>query len=393
MKPRNRANRSFNHVLALLIAAMALLAPNIAPVRMAGVMTAGDRVAQNLQTTYFTNLSFSSSRTGPAMDYFPVGTTEVFARWNFVNIPGGTTLLRQWYRNGTLFIQKSEAWNIQNWGSTGYLNHISIFDFTEGLAPGYYHVVISLMSNLPAAQVVGDFVIADKPIPGNPTNGTYFSDLTMSTHAAGPNMSVFPAGTPLVSVRWNYSGIPLGTTLQRDWYLNGILFKTVQEPWSPYWGTTGRLTHIALYDYERGLASGNYRLVVFLKEKPQIVTEISFTIGGSSVPNPQVMFSNLTFSTSANGPSAAIFPRGTTQIFARWNYNSIPANVTVLRRWYRNGVLYIEKQEPWSLGPAGTVQNVSIYDFDYGLLPGDYYVEMSLIAHPETFINGYFTIS
>jgi hypothetical protein len=385
MKPTARVLR---HSLYLIIAlSLAVVAPGVGVAHM----QQGTSTPANYQAV-FSDLSFSPSAGGPDTSYFPVGTQQVFARWNYFNVPNGAgiTLLRQWYRNGQLFIEKQEPWN-PAWGSNGRLTHISIYDFTEGLTPGYYHVVISLMYDYPAASVAGDFVIADYPATGIPSGGgATFSDLTVSTSAGGPAMNVFPAGTTLVSARWNYANVPVGAVVQRDWYYNGVLFRSVREPWSSYWGTSGRLTHIAIYDYERGLPSGNYRLNVFLRDNPAVQATALFTIG--SVPSGTGLFSNLTFSATPSGPASAIFPRGTTQVFARWDFHNVSPENRVSRRWFRNGVLWLQREDPWTYGVSGTVRNISIYDFQFGLPPGDYYVEISLVGVPSSLLRGYFTI-
>jgi hypothetical protein len=215
----------------------------------------------------------------------------------------------------------------------------------------------------------------------------------VSTSAAGPAMSAFPAGTPLISARWDYANIPVGAMMQRDWYLNGVLFRSVWEPWSAYWGSSGRLTHVAIYDYEEGMASGNYRLVIYLRDNPGVRVETTFTIGSAVQPDGPTLFFNLTFSTSPDGPAIAIFPRGTREVFARWSFNFVSPGSVVLRRWYRNGALWLERQEPWAYGVQGQVKNISIYDYQYGLPPGDYAVEFSLIGFPNSVVRGYFTIS
>jgi hypothetical protein len=400
MKPRWRIFRQQFDRLALLAVTLSLLALTlISPVRAQGDVPDSGRSLppQIAYTAYFSDLTFSATSDGPAMTYFPVGTTQIFARWNYANVPVESTLLRQWYIDGRLFIQKEEAWDFTDWGATGRLTHISIYDFTEGLTPGYYHVVISLLPNYPAAQVVGDFVIAGYPATVIPSvNTAAFSNLTVSTSAAGPAMSVFPAGTPLISVRWDYANIPIGAVMQRDWYLNGVLFRSIQEPWSAYWGSSGRLTHVAMYDYEQGMASGNYRLVIYLRDNPGVRDETTFTIGYASAtaqPSLPTLFYNLTFSTSPDGPATAIFPRGTREVFARWDFNFVSPGSVVLRRWYRNGVMWLERQENWVYGVQGHVKNISIYDYQNGLLPGDYAVEFSLIGFPNSVLRGYFTIS
>lgn len=388
--------KRINYLAAMFIAAALLGLPSIAPVHMQPNLEptpgGGSNLPQSLGTN-FSDLTFSTSSTGPIMWYFPVGTQEIFARWNYQHVPQGTTLRRQWYRNDQLFLEKSEPWNTAAWGTDGTLNQISIYDRPNGLQPGNYYVLISLMSNGPIAQISNIFTIADYPVQAPPPNSNpAFTGLTVSDSAAGADRTTFPAGTPSVNIRWNYANIPMGTILQRDWYLNGVLFRSVQETWSTYWGSSGRLTHIALYDYQNGLTPGNYRVVVFLRDIPSVQAETAFSIGGVNGNAPQ-LFSNLTFSTSPGGPAMAIFPRGIKQVFARWDYHFVPTNTIVVRRWYRYGVLFLEKSEAWTHGEQGTVNDVSIYDFDSGLLPGDYYVEISLMGIPNSIQKGYFTIS
>ncbi len=369
----------------LLIAAIVL----IFSLRPAKMQDSSSFEALNISTN-FSGLTLSTSPDGPAMTYFPTGTPEIFARWSYANIPPEARLHRDWYRDGLLDIQRESAWT---WGPTGFLNSISIFDYNQGLTPGYYTVVIYLTPSelYPAAQVVADFVIAGLPPTVVPPNNTSsFSLLTVSTSAAGPDTFEFPTGTPLVAVRWNYANIPIGAMMVREWYFNGVLFKTIHEPWSTNWGSSGRLTHISLYDYERGLDSGDYQLRIYLRDNPAVQAETVFRIGTSI--SGQAYFSNLTFSAVATGPETLLFPLGTSEVFARWDYRDVPANATVVRRWYRNGVLWLTREEPWRYGREGWLTSISIYDFVNGLLPGGYYVEFELKGYPESLLRGSFNI-
>lgn len=386
---KNRQLFLFSVLLALFVS-LTFSVPKIHAQEPPATPTGGSNLPQALDVgTNFSDLSFSTSKDGPPQNYFPIGTPEIFARFNYNNIPAGIVLVRQWYRDGVLDIQRQDPWS-SFWGSSGRLTSISIYDYISGLTPGYYHVVISL-SGYAAAQIIGDFVIAGYPntVPP-PVTYSSFSNLTVSSSPAGPAIASFPAGTTIVSARWDYANIPVGAILQRDWYLNDVLIRSVQEAWSAYWGASGRLTHIALYDYERGLLAGNYRLIVYLRDNPSVRAETSFVIGGVVSAG---VFSNLTFSATPDGPAGYVFPVGSAQIFARWNYANPPPGTTVLRRWYRNGVLWLERREPWMLGGVGTVQNVSIYDFINGLLPGDYYVEISLDGLAGSLVTGYFSIA
>jgi hypothetical protein len=374
-------------IAVLLLMASVVLIFSLRPARM---QDSGSSFGTLNVATNFTDLTFSTSPDGPAMTYFPIGTTQIYARWSYSNVPPEALLHRDWYRDGLLDIQRESAWS---WGSSGYLNSISIYDFTQGLTPGYYTVVIYLTPGAfyPAAQVVGDFVIAGLPptvVP--PSASSAFSLLTVSASAAGPDTFEFPTGTPLIAVRWNYANIPIGAVMVREWYFNGLLFKTVQEPWSANWGSSGRLTHVSLYDYERGLDSGDYTLKIYLRDNPNVRAETAFRIGSSL--SGQAYFSSLTFSASANGPETLLFPAGTTQVFARWNYREVPANAIVVRRWYRNGVLWLTREEPWRYGREGWLNSISVYDFVNGLLPGGYYVEFELKGYPESLLRGSFNI-
>ncbi len=339
----------------------------------------------------FANVNFSTTNVGPAQTYFPVGTPEVYLRFDYQNIPAGSVLVRQWYRDGVLYIQRQDVWSTL-WGPTGRLTHISLYDYINGLTPGYYHVIVSL-SGYPAASIIGDFVVAGQPLVIPPPNTTpAFYDLTVSSSAAGANTSEFPAGTTLISARWNYANIPVGAMLRRDWYVNGVLTASVQEPWSGYWGPNGRLTHIALYDYQHGLTPGSYQLYVYLVDYPTVKAAVSWTIDSAPVVQNSPIFGNLRFSSTPGGPPLAIFPHGTTQVYARWDFSNVVGAPLVVRRWFRNDALFIERQEPWLLGTAGTVQNVSIYDLQNSLLPGVYFAQFSIDGSQGAIVSGSFTV-
>ncbi len=391
MKMSRKALSAF----VLLILPVLILVPVAAPVRMQGNPTPDPRNdVRTIVGTNFNDLTFGTSPDGNPTWYFPSGTQEIFARWYYHDVPQGATLNRKWYRNNQLFLEKSEPWKPE-WGTTGVMNHISIYDHISGLLPGNYYVLISLNYDYPAAQISNVFTVADAPAQTTPPDtATAFTNLSVSDSAADADQVIFPAGTPSVSVRWNYANIPVGAVLERDWYFNGVLFRTLQETWSAYWGSTGRLTHIALYDYQNSLPAGNYRIVVFLRDMPSVQAQTKFIIGSSSPqPDGSQLFSNLTLSTSPAGPTMGIFPQGTQQIFARWDFAFVPSNTVIVRRWLRYGAPFLVRQEAWTRGEQGSVNDISIYDFESGLLPGNYMVEISLVGFPNSVQRAFFTIS
>lgn len=370
--------------LALILAALA------APTASRAQTPDPSGTSRDVASIFFNSLSFGTSPDGPAIANFPAGTTQVYARFNYTGVPLNATLMRQWYLNGQPYLTRSDVWN-PAWGSDGRLGGISIYDFQSGLPAGSYYVVISLVG-YPNSPIVGSFSIDSTIIiPPTPvyTPPMAFTGLTASTSPAGADMTYFAPGTLAVYIRFNYTNIPVGTVLRREWYKDGSLYRVAEDVWSSYWGPTGRLTHIALYDYISGLPSGNWRVVAYLPSYPTVRAELSFVIG-AGVPGT-AYFSNLTFGTSVNSPAYSAFYAYTRQIFARWNYANAPVGAMMLRRWYRNGALWLERREPWYRSGAGLVYT-SIYDFQFGLLPGNYYVEISLEGVPNSTVTGYFRV-
>jgi hypothetical protein len=341
-------------------------------------------------SAFFSNLTFSTAPDGPAFSTFAARTTQIYARFNFTNVPAGSTITRTWYLNNAVFITRSEAWTF---GTNGRVSNISIFDFTNGLPSGSYYVTIAL-NGFPNTALAGSFVILGTvgptatPIPPTPVaQQGFLTDLTTSTSPSGPVITNFAAGTQTVYIRFNYYNIPIGTTVRREWFLNGALYRIVEEPWSYYWGNTGRLTHIYLYDY-RGLPAGSWTVRVTLPALGATIQNM-FSISGAPVVNAPLK--NLTFSVSVGGPAYTYFYYGTREVVARWQYVNPPTGVWMVRRWYRNGVLFINRREVWNRGGVGT-SYTTLYDYQPALQPGNYYVEIELEGVPNSKITGSFRI-
>jgi len=337
------------------------------------------------QSPYFSNLAFSAVQGGPAYPAFTPGIKQVFVAFDYMNVPPGTTLVRDWYRDGQFQFQRAEAWN-PAWGSAGRLTSISVYDFTEGLTPGTWQVAISL-AGYPESVLSGSFMIAVEP-PG-PLPGAQVYDLTTALSPLATGTNTFPAGTQAVYIRFNYANIPVGTLVQRDWYLNGTLFRTVQEAWSAYWGVNGRLTHISLYDYINGLPAGNWRVVVSFPALPGVSREATFSISGAGATTG--VFSNVTVSTTPDGQSYSVLPAYLQQIFVRWNHTNAPAGGAVVVRLFRNGAFVVEVQNIWNGSGNGSAW-IYFYSFQPGFRPGNYAVEVSLRDVPGVIATGYFRI-
>ncbi len=326
-------------------------------------------------------LSFSTSAGGTNQTSFANGTTEVFARWNYSNVPIGTNMHREWYRDGVLIASRDEAWSA-NWGVTGRLTHISLYDYTEGLDAGNYYVSVSLPSY--GIKVDGNFTIVSGPAS--------LSNLSVSMTSDGEDMTTMPYGTQEVFIRFDFANVPVGTKMQRQWYRNDVAVAIRDENWSANWGSTGRLTHISLYDYDSGygLEPGNYKVVVWLPDILNAALETTFTIESNLGPN----FTGLYFSNSPTGASMTSFPSGTKRVYAIWDYSHIPVGAQMKRVWYRDDQEFVNRTVAWDFsayGTAGTVEDVFIFDDISGLSDGAYEVEISLVGQP-TVVTGTFKI-
>lgn len=326
-------------------------------------------------------LSFSTSAGGTNQTTFANGTTEVFARWNYSNVPIGTNMHREWYRDGVLVASRDEAWSA-NWGTTGRLTHISLYDYAEGLDAGNYYVSISLPSY--GLTIDGNFTIASGPAS--------LSNLTASMSSDGEAMTLMPYGTQEVFIRFDFTNVPAGTTMQRQWYRNGTAVAIRDESWSANWGSTGRLTHISLYDYDSGygLEPGSYKVVVSLPDLTVTPIETTFTIESNVGPS----FVDMYFSDSPTGAAMTSFPSGTKRVYAIWDYSHIPVGAQMKRVWYRNDQEFVNRTVAWDFsvyGTEGTVKDVFIFDDISGLSDGEYDVEISLVGQ-TTKVTGSFKI-
>jgi hypothetical protein len=166
-----------------------------------------------------------------------------------------------------------------------------------------------------------------------------------------------------------------------------------EEPWRADWGRTGTLSHIRTYNFTSGygLEPGNYRVVIDLRDFASARVEASFVIEGNVGPR----LSNLRFATSGNGTPATQFAEGTEEVFAIFDYSSIPLRAQMRRRWWRNDALIVDRTEAWDFdryGTSGTVRDISLFDRINGLSSGEYDVEITIVGQPGVIVTGSFVI-
>ena len=105
---------------------------------------------------------------------FPVGTQQIYAIWGYANMGEGLIIRREWYRDGAPWLYKEEPWNLDQYGSDGQINDISIFDFDQGIQAGTYDLQlyiddqpqsISEIGHLNSFRVVDPWPVDPLPSP------------------------------------------------------------------------------------------------------------------------------------------------------------------------------------------------------------------------------------
>jgi hypothetical protein len=90
----------------------------------------------------------------------------------------------------------------------------------------------------------------------------------------------------------------------------------------------------------------------------------------------------ITFATEPiRAKAQRVFPAGTRQVFAFWTYVNMRSGLMVRRDWYRNGELWLTREEAWDFakyGATGVISDVSVYDLEQGLEPGRYTLKLSI---------------
>ena len=149
-------------------------------------------------------------------------------------------------------------------------------------------------------------------------------------------------------------------------------------------------------------ATGNQELVTAVNVPPTQVTNSKYSYPGSTptpsnrsdltptaYPSPWVMptsrsrIPSFTEPFFASGPDhleyKLVFPCGTREVFARWEYSSMREGLIIRREWFHNGELWLVREEPWDYqkyGESGEVKDISIFDYNNGLEPGSYSLDL-----------------
>jgi photosystem II stability/assembly factor-like uncharacterized protein len=127
-----------------------------------------------------------------------------------------------------------------------------------------------------------------------PNTLPYFSpNIRFSEGTGKPELRSFAPKTRQVFATWDYANMREGLTIRREWYLNGQLWLSREEPWDfAKYGANGTLTDVSIYDLDLGLPSGHYQLWLFINGQPQFAQgqaseQIAFAVQGDSASSPE----------------------------------------------------------------------------------------------------------
>ena len=100
-------------------------------------------------------------------------------------------------------------------------------------------------------------------------------------------------------------------------------------------------------------------------------------------------FSNIIYFSYEPGVSIAqrVFPLGTRQVFVAWEYRNMREGLKIRKVWYRNSQVWFIQDDQWDFkryGSDGTIEDVTVYDFEKGLSEGTYWLRLYIDGIEQT---------
>ena len=80
---------------------------------------------------------------------------------------------------------------------------------------------------------------------------------------------------------------------------------------------------------------------------------------------PSLGFSDLRFALTADGAAEGVFPAGTVEVYALWDYMGMSPTDNIRRIWFRDDQIWLTREEGWDWGEyggEGTMRDISVYD-------------------------------
>ncbi|MDX1413592.1 MAG: hypothetical protein R3293_05330 [Candidatus Promineifilaceae bacterium] len=109
---------------------------------------------------------------------------------------------------------------------------------------------------------------------------------------------------------------------------------------------------------------------------------------------PTTRFSALRFASAPTAATQDAFPPGTDEVFAIWDYQEMQPSDRIRRIWFRDGQIWITREENWNwgnYGSTGTVLDNSVYDHEGSGLPPARY-DLQLYVNDQLQQEGTFVV-
>ncbi len=121
-------------------------------------------------------------------------------------------------------------------------------------------------------QVVATLPATEQPVVDLPTfsNVAFYRTSVKPANCGEEDQHIFPARILQVHSHWDYANMRAGLIIRREWYSNGTLWAKYEEPWDfAKYGAKGTIKDMPIYDFDAGLAPGNYELRLYIDGQPQ----------------------------------------------------------------------------------------------------------------------------
>ena len=198
------------------------------------------------------------------LDTYPSGIQRLVAIFEVKNVPPGSQIESQWYRNG------QAASNVSQHVIPREDSSIQVIIRTDaGLAAGNWEVRVRYQGKV---VDVGKFKIANKMVIFPLKFG---EDYTMVNHELLNPQTDFPAGARSIATVFYYGNLPVGAKVDAEWIINGksALVQHLDLESGNGTGATG------IYD-DKGVVSGTYELRILVNGKVEQFAQVTVKAAG-----------------------------------------------------------------------------------------------------------------
>jgi hypothetical protein len=206
------------------------------------------------QPTFSGPVRFTTDPNGnTSQQAFPAGVEEIWAVWDYEGMSEGDLIRRVWYQNGTVWIEREEAWDMGKYGARGTVRDVSIYDYEGGLPPGEYRLDLFINGtqqdvnpatfSIAGGETTGGTDAIAYPSPDRARTaiiqqpGTLVlneidgSNRTLAEHGEIIDVEWFPDNETLLYVTLDRGDAPEGPTIGWQWEIWAINVVS-EETWS-----------------------------------------------------------------------------------------------------------------------------------------------------------------